>query len=553
MLRTTRHRLAAGLVVASMAAVGCGGGTADPVATTDTTTGSTTATASDSSSTLAGVEVAQWSDNVTITVNDDGTFRFESDGLPSHELPDQFLVPTTGSFTPPVTEDEVAAVDTDIAVVASPVDQTISTNPVYSETTTLTGLGIIGVTISGAQMFNDYEDMERAFVAVDDNFAVDGVAFVDSCNGHPLALLADGTGAGNYHYHGIPYCITDAVDVAGDHSTIIGVLLDGFPLYGDKDVDGSQLLSDDLDECSGHVGVTPEYTEGIYHYHLTEDRSPYSIDCYHGEIEQAADSGPGGQAGGPPAGGPPGGGPPGGGPGDDAGTAAGGDAAVMDDTDVATDDLATRSAVIETAGWSDNVGITIDGNRATFISDGLPSHEYLDQYLADGQDGKYLAGGVDAYNANFSFPVVPTVADAPSETGNGAIGVAISGAVFFDPYEGNGSNTVANDDNETIDGIPFIDACGGHPLPNASTYHYHGIPFCITDAIDTAGEHSAIVGFLFDGFPIYGPQDVGGQEPTNLDACLGHTGSTPEFDADTYHYHVTSTANYISECLTGVA
>jgi hypothetical protein len=104
----------------------------------------------------------------------------------------------------------------------------------------------------------------------------------------------------------------------------------------------------------------------------------------------------------------------------------------------------------------------------------------------------------------------------------------------------------------TVDGIPFIDACGGHPLPNGLSYHYHGIPFCVTDAVDTAGEHSALIGYLFDGYPIYGPQDVGGEVPTDLDACLGHWGSTPDFAEDTYHYHVTADANYISECLSGV-
>ncbi len=263
-------------------------------------------------------------------------------------------------------------------------------------------------------------------------------------------------------------------------------------------------------------------------------------------------------AGGPPADGEGAGGPPPDG-GDAGATPAGDDAAPTDDAGdddasavVDADELAIRTAVAENAQWGDNVTITIDGSSMIFQSDGLPSHEYLDTYLGDGQDGKFIAGGVDAYDASFTIPLVPTPADAPSETGNGAIGVAISGAVYFDPYEGNGTNTVANDDNETIDGIPFIDACGGHPLPNGLSYHYHGIPFCITDAVDAPGEHSVLIGYLFDGYPIYGPQDVDGEEPTDLDACLGHTGPTPEFDEDTYHYHVSSTANYISECLNGI-
>ena len=154
------------------------------------------------------------------------------------------------------------------------------------------------------------------------------------------------------------------------------------------------------------------------------------------------------------------------------------------------------------AQWADNVSIEVDGDTVRFVSDGLPSHEFLDTYLADGRDGFFIAGGVEAYDASFSFPLIPTLADSPSDTPNGAIGVAISGAVYFNPFEGDGSGTVANDDNTTIDGVPFIDACGGHPLPNAIEYHYHGIPFCITDAVDTPGEHSVIIGYLFDGLSL---------------------------------------------------
>ncbi|MEN8707330.1 MAG: YHYH protein [Nocardioides marinisabuli] len=268
--------------------------------TTEITTGSDTGAAAAGSTsdgtTTAGVQAAQWGDNVTITI-EDGSFRFESDGLPDHEIPDQFLVPQTGSFTPPVTESEVSAVDSDVAVVASPVDETITLDPVYTDEVTQTDLGLIGVTISGAQLFNDYEDNARSFVAVDDNFSVGGVSFVDSCNGHPLALLADGTGAGSYHYHGVPYCLTDEVDVEGEHSSVLGFLVDGFPFYGPQDEGGETITSDELDECSGHVGATPEFPEGIYHYHLTEDRSPYTVDCYHGEVETAGPDQPGGAPG----------------------------------------------------------------------------------------------------------------------------------------------------------------------------------------------------------------------------------------------------------------
>ncbi len=438
--RPTRALLAtAGFVAVLAAACGDDSETSSNTATTGVTADTATTTASTeppaesgastdpsssaTSSTLAGVEAALWSDNVTIEVSDT-TWRFQSDGVPSHEIADEYLVPTEGQFTPPVTEDEVSPVSSAIAVVESPVDVELPLEPVYSETVTDTNLGIIGVVISGAQLFNDYEDMNREFVALDDNITLDGVSFVDACNGHPLALQSDGTGSGDYHYHGVPYCITDAIDIEDEHSTILGFLLDGFPFYGPQDVNGEIITSDDLDECSGHFGPTPEYPNGIYHYHLTEDRSPYTINCYHGEIESSAN----GQQGGPPAGegaggpggapdfteaanmlgvttdaitaalgeppfdldaaaealgvnaadleaalpAPPGGdrtgqGPPaaGGQPPDDGGEPA-------DAADVDAAELDERSQVLSTAAWADSVSITIDGNTPTFESDGLP-------------------------------------------------------------------------------------------------------------------------------------------------------------------------------------
>ena len=119
---------------------------------------------------------AFWGDNVSITIND-GWFSFVSDGLPNHELPDQFfLVPVEGN-NPPFdgdnVEDEFEIAATDGLIVESPLDIDIAAE--YSDEVTLTDLSTIGVMISGAPLFNDYEDMNREFIAVDDNISLDGV------------------------------------------------------------------------------------------------------------------------------------------------------------------------------------------------------------------------------------------------------------------------------------------------------------------------------------------------------------------------------------------
>ena len=102
----------------------------------------------------------------------------------------------------------------------------------------------------------------------------------------------------------------------GSHSAVIGVSMDGYPIYGlwgyDDQMNIVEMKSsyklkegetgyngiDDyeydqtlghLDVCNGHFGPTPEFPEGIYHYHSTMMNGdgdmgfPYFLLCYHGE------------------------------------------------------------------------------------------------------------------------------------------------------------------------------------------------------------------------------------------------------------------------------
>ncbi len=48
-----------------------------------------------------------------------------------------------------------------------------------------------------------------------------------------------------------------------------------------------------------------------------------------------------------------------------------------------------------------------------------------------------------------------------------------------------------------------FDSCYGHPSPGRE-YHPHAYPTCLLGTID-ATKHSPLIGFAFDGFPIYGP------------------------------------------------
>lgn len=212
-------------------------------------------------------------------------------------------------------------------------------------------------------------------------------------------------------------------------------------------------------------------------------------------------------------------------------------------------DAETMQEAALAASWGDNVTVSIDGDNLVISSDGLPDHGTLAGYATFGGNDVAVAA---ANPTTITIPLVPAASDVQTQSSLGAIGIAVSGAVFFNPYEGDGS-TVALADNFTDDaGNPFLDDCNGHPIPTSGQYHYHGIPRCISDVIDSAGEHSRLVGYLLDGFPIYGPLGEDGGAPDDLDACLGHFGATPEFPDGVYHYHTTESSPFISACYAGV-
>ncbi len=280
---TTRTPLivaGAALAISGLVLVGCAvTSTTDNASVTPERTSGSTDSAS-TTSTADGLMLASWGDNVSVTFAD-GTIRYVSDGVPNHDRQAEYAVPTAGARVPDASS-AVAAAD---PTVAQSYDFTITTTPMLADEPTSTSLGTIGVMISGAALFNPYEG-DGSTVATASNFTVRNdagqeVAFLDTCNGHP-------TPTGTYHYHALPTCITAVVDEEGGPSHILGVAFDGFPIYGDRALDGTQLTADDLDECSGITSATPEYPDGIYHYVLLDTAdSTSSIRCFSGVVDES--------------------------------------------------------------------------------------------------------------------------------------------------------------------------------------------------------------------------------------------------------------------------
>lgn len=157
-------------------------------------------------------------------------------------------------------------------------------------------------------------------------------------------------------------------------------------------------------------------------------------------------------------------------------------------------------------------------------------------------------------SANGSFhlqvllPTTPEKLDTPTDLSSVAqIGLATDGATIF----GDAPSVAATG------GLPALDACGGHIDPSGY-YHWHFGAESIQTNLDEAGadvtcgveqDPEALVGFAFDGYPIYGPEE-NRDIPNDLDACSGHTSST-EALGETYHYHLTYESPNLPTCRVG--
>ncbi len=131
----------------------------------------------------------------------------------------------------------------------------IPLNPAEAAVKEATPLGAIGISINGIVFFNQYAGPDNQPLTVEiDSF--------DQYLGHPERL-------GTYHYHQEPVFLT----ANNGSDTLLGWLLDGFPVYGPME-DGSRVTNTDLDDYHGHSHATPDHPEGIYHYHIT-DADPY--------------------------------------------------------------------------------------------------------------------------------------------------------------------------------------------------------------------------------------------------------------------------------------
>ncbi|WP_206538650.1 YHYH protein [Aquimarina pacifica] len=180
---------------------------------------------------------------------------------------------------------------------------------------------------------------------------------------------------------------------------------------------------------------------------------------------------------------------------------------------------------------TNNTDIYLEGTNVVIETNGEPNHETVwwgkghklykeEPYVDMNRGGTLITDEDNSFTLTVSSH--PQLAEEPTATNMGPIGISVSGANIFNDQEGNGA----------LDGaLSSIDWTGGHKGP--TEYHYHLEP------VAWSKDDEALIGILADGFFIYGRKcHATGEHPTDLDASGGHISTTQYTKTPEYHYHI---------------
>ncbi|MEJ6791798.1 MAG: YHYH protein [Lacinutrix sp.] len=125
----------------------------------------------------------------------------------------------------------------------------VSSSPALAATSTATGLGPIGISITGVVIYNDQEGPNMPLNDMT-------IGSFDYTAAH--------TGPQSYHYHLEPKAWSD------DDDELVGIIADGFFIYGRK-CNSTGTYPTDLDASGGHTSTTQHTTTAEYHYHIQNE------------------------------------------------------------------------------------------------------------------------------------------------------------------------------------------------------------------------------------------------------------------------------------------
>jgi hypothetical protein len=195
---------------------------------------------------------------------------------------------------------------------------------------------------------------------------------------------------------------------------------------------------------------------------------------------------------------------------------------------------------ISEAGFGALVTVACSGNYANIVSDTNPDHVKMTGILGTNDQVPVPAPG-------YTSPIVlqPVRAKLPTSI-DAALGVAVNGVPIYD-YSSQGNNDLSAYDPKLDTKLTGeLDSCNGH-AGRGDDYHYHAAPTCMMSVMKNKGP-AAILGWGFDGYPIYGNTNPDGTVigAGELDVCNSKADAT--FGA---RYHTSDAHPYILQCLVG--
>lgn len=200
--------------------------------------------------------------------------------------------------------------------------------------------------------------------------------------------------------------------------------------------------------------------------------------------------------------------------------------------------------------WNHEFNIALDGNGNRIITgNALPNHPTGVFPIQQGTAAHQYDGNPNVISEHvvyYSLPEMPEIASSPSCVGFGPAGISLTGCAIY-----HGASTLGTD----ASAHEMLDRFGGH-TDGTERYHYHFPAQDLQDHIHLHEHgHSELMGYMIDGFGIYGPHGENGEILTSadLDECHGHTHMI-RWDGEMiemYHYHWTYDFPYTIGCYRG--
>jgi hypothetical protein len=256
-------------------------------------------------------------------------------------------------------------------------------------------------------------------------------------------------------------------------------------------------------------------------------------------------------------------------------------------TDIESDGVSLNPATQAPIAASE---IVIESNDRwqTISANGISEH-YTGQYPGGGNPNS-----ISEQDYSYRLPLEPSRAERVTQRSLGAFGIGVNG-VLFDPSAAEWYHGVHGSpwQYEALAGAVglSLDANYAHVQPSG-IYHYHGLPTGLLDGLELSSDtHSPLVGWAFDGFPIYalfgaddagdivrmrsnyqlktGSRPGGADEPGgsydgtftadyefvdglgDLDVCNAAYVVTPEFPGGTWAYFLTEDFPVVPRCFIG--